>query len=58
MRIIHKDILPLGDDWCELYKSHCACLDCLPVNFCVEDPCSVCEGPVSLRCSPPEEGEE
>jgi hypothetical protein len=39
-----------SDAW---YGQECACIDCRPVNFCVEDRCSHCEGPTKERCIPP-----
>ena len=33
----------------------CACVNCHPLNYCVDDPCMDCDGPVKKRCDPPEE---
>jgi hypothetical protein len=40
---------------CEKFNKPCACIDCRPLNFCVEDPCYGCDGPTAERCAPPED---
>lgn len=43
------------EDFCKKFKTFCACINCYPEGFCVEDPCLVCEGPIKEKCDPPEE---
>jgi len=41
------------------YGQECACAECFPIGFCVDDPCGIsCDGPVKERCSPPEEDDD
>ena len=40
-------------DVCENFGVKCQCLSCRPIDVCTEDPCSVCDGPVS-HCDPGE----
>jgi len=43
---------------CDIYGVECQCLDCRPVDgVCTDDPCSVCDGPVS-GCNPGESLED
>lgn len=35
----------------------CQCVNCQPVNYCVEDPCHDCTGPVG-GCEPPDEDDD
>ena len=41
-------------NWCEEFKSYCACIRCRPIGFCVDDPCYSCDGPTEKICDPPE----
>lgn len=41
-------------NFCEQFNSNCACLNCWPENFCVEDPCHNCDGPTAIMCEPPD----
>lgn len=36
----------------------CACVNCHPVAFCVEDPCYGCEGPTDRQCQPPDDDDD
>lgn len=31
-------------------KDPCACMACTPVTRCIDDPCSVCDGPTEKHC--------
>jgi len=43
--------------YCEQFDTNCACLNCHPVGFCVEDPCDNCDGPTANMCEPPDANE-
>ena len=41
------------EDNCSTYNTYCACLECRRISYCLDDPCEVCDGPVSERCCTP-----
>jgi hypothetical protein len=43
----------LTSNFCEQFNSNCACLNCHPIDYCVEDPCVHCDGPTNIICEPP-----
>jgi hypothetical protein len=44
----------LASNFCEQFNSNCACLNCHPIDYCVEDPCIHCDGPTNNMCEPPD----
>jgi hypothetical protein len=38
-------------DYPEFHEMDCACMDCHPLWYCVDDPCQYCEGPVPEYCN-------
>lgn len=34
----------------EFNGQECACVDCNPIGFCVDNHCYDCDGPVGKRC--------
>jgi len=50
-RLCHDKLHPKHN-----YK-FCLCWECNHVDYCAEDPCGVCEGPVT-ECEPPNDNED
>lgn len=41
-------------NFCDQFNTNCACLNCQPIGYCVEDPCDNCDGPTANMCEPPD----